>query len=230
MIRIIIADDQPIIRHGLRYVIALDSELKLVEEAVDGIDLIGKMEQQCCDVILMDIRMPRMDGVEATLQAKKKYPDVKVLILTTFEDEEYIFHALENGADGYLLKDSDPDDLIHAIKTIAKGGMLLHPRVTETVVSALRLNRGGMGAEESDVNPKETTENSGKRPEVLHELTSREFEIACMVMQGNTNREIASKVFVSEGTVKNHVTRILDKLGMENRKQLMVYMTKVMGN
>lgn len=230
MIKIIIADDQPIIRHGLQYVIGLDSELLLVEEAVDGIDLIDKIGQVACDVILMDIRMPRMDGVEATLLVKKKNPGVKVLILTTFEDEEYIFQALENGADGYLLKDSDPDELIRAIKIIANGGMLLHPKVTATVVAALRMNKSGVEAENRSKHPINETERVNKRPKGMQELTEREYEIACMVLQGETNREIAQQLYVSEGTVKNHITKILNKLGMENRKQLMVYMTKVMGN
>lgn len=211
MIKIIIADDQPIIRHGLQYVIGLDSELQLVDEAVDGRDLLDKIGQVSYDVILMDIQMPRMDGVEATLLVKKKNPQAKVLILTTFEDEDNILHALENGADGYLLKDSDPDEIIHAIKTIAKGGMLLHPKVTATVVSALRQNKS----------------IAQVKPEALQELTDREYEIACMVMQGHTNREIGGQLYVSEGTVKNHVTRILDKLQMDNRKQLIVYMTNV---
>lgn len=212
MIRIMIADDQPIIRHGLKYVLGLDPELELAGEAADGNDLLEQMKQTACDVVLMDIRMPDMDGVEATRQVKKLFPETKVLILTTFEDNEYIFRALEYGADGYLLKDADPDELIQAVKTIERGGMLLHPRIAETVRSALRSDRPV---------PEQQAE---QRPDKFMELTEREYEIACMVRQGYTNREIAEKVFVSEGTVKNHVTRILDKLELENRKQLIVYM------
>lgn len=229
MIRIIVADDQPIIRHGLRYVIGLDSELELVEEAVDGNDLLEKMRQVSCDLILMDIRMPHMDGVKATLQVKRDFPKTKVLILTTFEDEEYILRALEYGADGYLLKDADPDELIRVIKTIVQGDMFLHPKVTATVVSALKEEKNSTAREygcEKEVDMKQVDH----RPGTLMGLTDREYEIAYMIMQGNSNREIGLKLYVTEGTVKNHVTKILNKLELGNRKQLIVYMTKVIRN
>lgn len=226
MIRIMVADDQPIIRHGLRYVLELDIELKLVGEAENGIDLLEKLKETSCDVILMDIRMPLMDGVEATKQVKNNFPKMKVLILTTFEDEEYIFKALKNGADGYLLKDADPDELIHGIKSIVHGGMLLHPRVTAAVVSALgKAQNVSAGKEETFP---ESEEKNVKHLQ-LKNLTDRELEIAGLVMLGRTNREIAVELYLTEGTVKNHITKILDKLELDNRKQLMVYMTKVIG-
>lgn len=226
MIRIMVVDDQPIIRHGLRYVLELDIELKLVGEAENGKELLEKLKEDSCDVILMDIRMPKMDGVEATKQVKNSFPKIKVLILTTFEDEEYIFQALKNGADGYLLKDADPDEIINGIKSVVHGGMLFHPRVTAAVVSAL--GRAHNASDEKE----EVMPESGKKhvkPVQLKELTDRELEIADLVMHGSTNREIAMKLYLTEGTVKNHITKILDKLELDNRKQLMVYMTKVTG-
>lgn len=226
MIRVMIVDDQPIIRHGLRYVLELDSELELAGEAENGKDLLEKLKEDFCDVILMDIRMPMMDGVEATKQVKNKFPEVKVLILTTFEDEEYIFKALKNGADGYLLKDADPDEIIHGIKSIVQGGMLLHPRITAAVVSALEKAQNVQGENQESIHE---PVKEDIRPVQLMELTERETEIADLIMLGKTNREIGMELYLTEGTVKNHITKILDKLELENRKQLMVYMTKVTG-
>lgn len=224
MIRVMIVDDQPIIRHGLRYVLELDNELKLVGEAENGKDLLLKLKETTCDVILMDIRMPIMDGVEATKQVKSSFHNVKVLILTTFEDEEYIFEALKNGADGYLLKDADPDEIIHSIKSVLQGGMLLHPRVTAAVVSALGKTQDASAGNKELI---EEIPKKEEKPALLKELTERELEIANLVMLGRTNREIAAELYLTEGTVKNHITKILDKLELLNRKQLMVYMTKV---
>lgn len=216
MIQVIIADDQPIIRQGLKMILELDEDLRFAGEAGNGVELMELLNRTPCDVVLMDIRMPQMDGMEATLRVKNKFPKTKVLILTTFEDDEYIFHCLKNGADGYLLKDADPDEIIRAIGTVNSGNILLHPKITTKVVSAL--NAG------TSVSPKPPQEP----PELLL-LTAREREVAELVTQGKSNRDIAAALFVTEGTIKNHLTKVLDKLSLKSRNELIVYMTKVIG-
>lgn len=211
MIKVVIADDQPIIRHGLKFILEIDDDIELVGEAENGIVLLEVLKETDCDVILMDISMPKMDGVEATLKIKKMYPEIKVLILTTFEDNDYIFNGLRNGADGYLLKDADPDEIIRAIKTVNNGSVLLHPKVSAKIVSLIV--------------PKKNNKNS----EFEQILTTREKEVARLVAQGKTNKDVSNMLFISEGTVKNHITKILDKLELKNRNELTVYMTKVIG-
>lgn len=213
MIRVIIADDQPIIRKGLKLILELDEDMELVAEAESGKNLIEILTKITCDIILMDIRMPAMDGVEATLKIKEKFKNIKILILTTFEDDEYIFNGLRNGADGYLLKDANPDEIIRAIKTVCKGDTYLHPRIATKVVSALNTP--------PDREEKQRTE--------LSMLTTREKEVANLVAMGKGNREIGEELFITEGTVKNHVSKILDKLELRSRDEIIVYMTKVMG-
>lgn len=213
MIRVIIADDQPIIRKGLKLILELDEDVELVAEAESGKDLIEILTKITCDIILMDIRMPAMDGVEATLKIKEKFKNIKILILTTFEDDEYIFNGLRNGADGYLLKDANPDEIIRAIKTVCKGDTYLHPRIATKVVSALNTS--------PDREEKQGTE--------LYMLTTREKEVANLVAMGKGNREIGEELFITEGTVKNHVSKILDKLELRSRDEIIVYMTKVTG-
>lgn len=214
MINVVIADDQPIIRQGLKMILELDENIKFVGEVSNGMELMEILRRTPCDVILLDIRMPQMDGVEATLHVKNEFKGTKVLILTTFEDDSYIFNCLKNGADGYLLKDADPDEIIRAIHTVNDGNMLLHPKITMKVVSALNA-----GASTHPVPPEE--------PPELTLLTDREREVANLVAQGKSNRDIATILFVTEGTVKNHLTKVLDKLDLKNRSELIVYMTKV---
>ncbi|HEX3026901.1 MAG TPA: response regulator transcription factor [Clostridia bacterium] len=214
--QVVIADDQPIIRQGLKMILELDENLHFAGEAGTGVELMEFLNRTPCDVVLMDIRMPQMDGMEATLRVKNRFPKTKVLILTTFEDDEYIFHCLKNGADGYLLKDADPDEIIRAIYTVNSGNILLHPKITTKVVSAL--NAGAP-----------ITAAAGEEPPELLLLTAREREVAELVAQGKSNRDIAAVLFVAEGTVKNHLTKVLDKLSLKSRNELIVYMTKVTG-
>ena len=209
MITIALADDQEIIREGIKMILSLDIELNVLFEAGDGIELLDKMEDKQPDVILMDIRMPVLDGVAATKLIKEKYPEVRVIILTTFSDDEYIFEGLKNGADGYILKDSNSEDIIRAIKTAHAGNILLNPEVAAKVVRAL--NASGAG---------NIRQKSAER---LNLLTPRELDVAQLVANGKNNREICKKLFLSEGTVKNYVTRILEKLELSSRTELAVY-------
>lgn len=209
MIRVLIVDDQALIREGLSLMLGLYDEINIVGEASNGnecIDLLGKKE---VDVILMDIRMPVMDGVEATRIIKEKYPDIKIIILTTFNEDEYIFEGLNNGADGYILKDVTSKELVDSIKSVYEGNIMFHGEVAKTIAKAVK-NRNDIEEEKS----------------LLNRLTPREAEIARLIGEGKSNREISKILYITEGTVKNHVTKILDKLELRDRTQLALMIKK----
>lgn len=212
MIKVMIVDDQGLIRHGLKMILSLSDDIEVVTEAINGKDAIRKLEMIKTDIILMDIRMPEMDGVEATRIIKEKHPEVKIIVLTTFNEDEYIFEGLKNGADGYILKDVKSDEIIKAVKEVSKGNVLLQPEIATKVVKAFN----SMGSE------REMSNNQ----EELIDLTQREIEISKLVAQGKNNREISKTLFIAEGTVKNHLTRILSKLELRDRTQLAVYINK----
>ena len=201
MIKIMIADDQVIVREGLKKILSLDSELYVVCEAVDGYEAVTQMDRHDVDVILMDVRMPKMDGIEASKRIKEKYPHVKIIVLTTFNEDEYLFDGIKNGIDGYLLKDSDVNYVIRSIREVCHDKMVFDPGVTPKLVRAVR-------------DEQETS------PASLNCLTERELEIAKMIVNGLSNLEIANALFLSEGTVKNNVSRILRKLNLQRRTQL----------
>jgi DNA-binding NarL/FixJ family response regulator len=205
-----LADDQEIVREGIKMILSLDDEISITGEAGNGRELLGLIERDIPDVVLMDIRMPGLDGVEATKIIKQKYPEVRVIILTTFNEDEYIFKGLKNGADGYILKDSGSDDIIKAIKTAHHGNILLNPEVAAKVVRALNASDN-----------KEHRENNEKS---LGLLTPRELEVARLVAEGKNNREIGNQLFLTEGTVKNYVTRILEKLELTSRTEIAIYL------
>lgn len=210
MIKVLIVDDQSLIREGLSMMLSLYDEIFLVGEASNGkeaLDILGKSE---VDLVLMDIRMPVIDGVEATKIIKEKYPHVKILILTTFKEDEYIFEGLINGADGYLLKDISSEELVRAIETVYKGNVLLQPEVAKKIMGAL--------------NDKKAQKDNKK--DLLKELTKREYEIAILIGEGKSNKEISEILCITEGTVKNHITNILDKLNLKDRTQLALYISK----
>ncbi len=204
MIRVAIVDDQALLRSGFRMILEAEHDLTIVGEATNGAEAVDLMERAKPDVVLMDIRMPLMDGVEATrlITAEKNAP--KVIILTTFNLDEYIFAALENGASGFLLKDTPPDDLANAIRVVHEGDALLSPAVTRTVIAQhMRRPRGA-------VHPG------------LAELTERETEVLTEMAAGRSNAEIGAVLFVSPTTVKTHVGRVLSKLGVRDRTQAVV--------
>lgn len=212
MIKVMIVDDQGLIRDGLKMILSLSDDIEVIEEAVNGqeaIDILSSMEP---DIILMDIRMPIMNGVEATKIIKEKFPKVKILILTTFNEDEYIFQGLKNGADGYILKDVKSDEIINAIKEVNKGNVLLHPEIATKVVKAF-----------NSINNHNTIYDNKEIKRTLNDLTPREMEISKLVAQGKSNKEISKELFITEGTVKNHLTRILSKLELRDRTQLALY-------
>lgn len=208
MIKVLIVDDQKLIRESLSMMLSLYDSVDVIDGVENGkkaIEYLGKNE---VDLILMDIRMPGMDGVEATKVIKEKYPDVKIIILTTFNEDEYIFEGLKNGADGYLLKDISSEDLVKSIEAVYGGrNMLLQTDIARRMIDSID--------KEDDAFKSEI---KGK----FEDLTRREYEIAVLVGKGKSNKEISEELFIAEGTVKNHLTKILDKLDIRNRTQLAV--------
>lgn len=205
MIRILLAEDQKLVRQGLKMMIETDPEMKVTGEAGDGVEAIKLCETHMFDLVLMDIRMPRMDGLEATAQICKRWPKLKVLILTTFNDDDYALEALKRGASGYMLKDADAELLIRSIRSCMSGGLSLEEQVAAKIVPRL-------------------LRNAEKKPGVVDpSLTSRELDIIREVGKGRSNQEIADELNLSLGTVKNHMTTILDKLQLRDRTQLAIY-------
>jgi len=203
-IRLLIVDDQRLMREGLRTLLELEPDIQVVGEAGDGQDALQLYASLQPDVVLMDIRMPVMDGVEATRQLLQGFPQSRVIILTTFDDDAYVFDGLRAGALGYLLKDVSGDELAEAIRQVAGGGALIEPSVARKVLAEFARLPQPVGQAGSDL---------------PHALSERETEILKLLAQGASNRQIASQLFLAEGTVKNYISNILDKLGVEDRTQ-----------
>jgi DNA-binding NarL/FixJ family response regulator len=208
VIRVLVADDQTLVRAGFRVLVESAPDLEVVGEAGDGVEAVELAGQQLPDVVLMDIRMPRMDGLEATrrIVALDRAEGVRVLVLTTFDLDEYVYQALRAGASGFLLKDTRPADLLAAIRVVAAGDALLAPRVTRRLI------------EEFARRP----EPSPVTPAALAALTDREREVLALVARGLSNAEIAERLVVSGATAKTHVSRVLAKLGARDRAQLVM--------
>jgi DNA-binding NarL/FixJ family response regulator len=206
MIRVLVADDQALVRGGFKVLVESDPDCTVVAEAADGAEAIALAREHRPDVVLMDIRMPNVDGLEATrvILEDDHLVDTKVLVLTTFDLDEYVFNALRLGASGFLLKDTEPAELLAAVKIVAEGEALLAPSVTRRVIAEFA-NRP-----------------SGTDPSPLALLTDREREVLAHVGRGLTNAELADTLFVSVATVKTHVSRLMMKLGARDRAQLVV--------
>jgi|YNPBryantNP2012_1023418.scaffolds.fasta_scaffold03280_5 DNA-binding NarL/FixJ family response regulator len=205
-VRVLVVDDQRLVREGIASLLGLQEGIQVVGTAVDGQEAVEKATALAPDVILMDVRMPVMDGIAATALIRRALPDCRVLMLTTFDDEEYIIRSLQAGAMGYLLKDIPAGDLAQAIKLTYAGIFQLSPSVAGKLVGQLAA-RGK--AEPSSAPPAD--------------LTERELEVLRLLARGATNREIAEQLMVSEGTVKNHVSNILGRLGLRDRVQAAIY-------
>jgi DNA-binding NarL/FixJ family response regulator len=202
--RILIVDDQRLMREGLRTLLELEPDFDVAGEAGDGAAALEAFEASTPDIVLMDIRMPGMDGVEATRRLRARHPGARVIILTTFDDEAYVFEGLRAGAQGYLLKDLSGDELATAIRTVMAGGALIEPSVARKVF-----------AEFARLAPAARPLDAG----LAEPLTEREREVLRGVAQGLSNREIGQKLFLTEGTVKNYVTSVLQKIGARDRTQ-----------
>lgn len=206
-IRVLIADDQPLMREGLRLMLDLQPDLEVVGEAGTGEEAVRIASQIPVDVVLMDVQMPVMDGVQATREIKRRSSDVQVIILTTFDDDEYVFEGLRAGAAGYLLKDVSSSRLAEATRAAARGESFLQPSVAAKVVAEF--------ARLSGREPRRAAANA----QLAEPLSGRELQVLEHLSGGKTNREIAESVHLSEGTVKNYVTSILGKLGARDRTQ-----------
>ena len=219
-IRILIVDDQTLVREGLRKLLEMEPDFAVVDTAHDGEAAIAITERlstqrQPPDVILMDIRMPRMDGITATKAIKARWPDIHIVILTTFDDVELIHAGLHAGALGYLLKDATSEQLATTIRTAALGQALLQPAIASKVFAAL--SSGSASRLSSPQEPSQPSTLSSKTG--VEHLTEREREILTLVAKGASNRQIAEDLFLAEGTVKNHLSNILSKLGVRDRTQ-----------
>jgi DNA-binding NarL/FixJ family response regulator len=201
LVRVLIADDDDLMRAGLKAVLSSDPAIELVGEAADGRDAIEQVRALMPDVVLMDVRMPDLDGIAATRELSATVPGAKVLMLTTFEEDDYIFGGLAAGAAGFLLKRTSPEELIAAIHTVAAGDSLLSPSVTKRVITEM-------------TQAPRRDEGARKRLDVL---TPREQEVLALIGRGLSNGEIASELVVEESTVKTHVKRILQKLQLRDR-------------
>ncbi len=204
-IRVLIADDQALIRGGFRLILDAQDDIEVAGEAIDGRDALEQYRRLSPDVVVMDVRMPAMDGIEATRRLTSSEPPARVLILTTFDLDEYVYEALRAGASGFLLKDRPPEELVAAVRVVAEGEALLAPSVTRRLIHEFA----------SKPEPK------APAPE-LGELTEREHEVLVLMARGLSNAEIASELFLAHTTVKTHVGHVLQKLRLRDRAQAVV--------
>lgn len=219
MTTVLLVDDQALLRMGFRLVLDAEDDLEVVGEADDGRSAISQATALRPDVVLMDVRMPGMNGIEATERIVAELPESRVLILTTFDLDEYAFAALRAGASGFLLKNAEPTELVAAIRSVASGDAVISPRVTRRMLEIFSGHLPEAGAEPSGIDPR------------LEELTPREVEVLRAIAAGLSNSEIAAQLFLSEATVKTHVGRILAKLGVRDRVQavILAFETKLVG-
>ncbi|UXY36910.1 response regulator [Streptomyces albidocamelliae] len=207
-IRVLIADDQQMVRQGFTVLLNTKPDIEVIGQAVDGRDAIAKVGELTPDVVLMDIRMPELGGIEATRRVTVDHPGVRVLVLTTFDLDEYVYEALRAGAAGFLLKDASADQLAEAVRVVAAGDALLAPGITRRLIAEFsRLN----GTPRAPLKQR------------VGDLTERETEVLALIAQGLSNAEIAGRLVVAEQTVKTHVGRILVKLGLRDRTQAAVF-------
>jgi DNA-binding NarL/FixJ family response regulator len=208
VIRVLVADDQTLVRDGFRMILDEQEDIEVVGEASDGIEALSRARELRPDVVLMDVRMPGRDGLEATRELLRELPDTHVLILTTFDLNEYVYEAMCAGASGFLLKDVPRRQLIEGVRTVAAGDALLAPAITRRLVEQF---------------VKRPPASLRALPPQLETLTARELEVLKLVARGRTNGEIAEQLYVSEATVKTHVAHALAKLGLRDRVQVVVF-------
>jgi DNA-binding NarL/FixJ family response regulator len=213
-IRVLIADDQPVVRDGLAMLLGLIDDVEIVATAADGIEAVDRARTERPDIVLMDLRMPRLEGTEATRQILASLPDTRVLVLTTYPDDEFLFPALQAGARGYLTKDATAEEIEHAIRELIAGRTHLHPTVQQRLVSAVLDQTPPTPAGERTAAP---------APDLPDELTPREVEVLKLIAAGLSNSEIADRLVLSNATVKTHVNRIFYKTGARDRAQAVRY-------
>ncbi|KGR75743.1 response regulator [Ureibacillus sinduriensis] len=206
MIRVLIADDHHVVRRGLLFFLKTQKDIEVIGEAKNGIEAVELVDALQPDIVLMDLVMPDMDGIQATKKIKGKWPQVHILMLTSFSDKDHVLPAIEAGAAGYQLKDIEPDELVNSIRQIISGENIIHPAATTQLEETLR--------EEENL------------PHVKNALTPRERDVLAELTKGKSNREIASSLFVTEKTVKTHISNIFTKLEVQDRTQAALYAVK----
>jgi len=206
MIRVLIADDHHVVRRGLLFFLKTQKDIEVVGEAKNGLEAIKQVETLQPDIVLMDLVMPELDGIQATERIKKKWPNIHVLMLTSFSDKDHVLPALKAGAAGYQLKDIEPDELVESIRTIMRGEQPIHPEAT-TSIEKSRLEEENLA-------------------HILNPLTPREQDVLAELTKGKSNREIAASLYVTEKTVKTHISNIFTKLNVQDRTQAALYAVK----
>ncbi|MDN4493204.1 response regulator [Ureibacillus aquaedulcis] len=206
MIQVLIADDHHVVRRGLLFFLKTQKDIEVIGEAKNGIEAVELVETLQPDIVLMDLVMPDMDGIQATKKIKAKWPQVHILMLTSFSDKDHVLPAIEAGAAGYQLKDIEPDELVNSIRQIIRGENIIHPAATTQLEETLR--------EEENL------------PHVKNALTPRERDVLAELTKGKSNREIASSLFVTEKTIKTHISNIFTKLDVQDRTQAALYAVK----
>ena len=206
MIRVLVADDQAMVRAGFAALLDAQPDLEVVGQAENGAEAVALAASTAPDIVLMDVRMPVLDGIAATRRVLAETPGTRVVVLTTFDVDDYVLDAIRAGASGFLLKDSPPDDLVAAVRIVARGDALLAPSVTRRLIERLAVGPAQPPAS----------------PSALPELTQREREVLVEVAKGRSNQEIAAALVIAEQTVKTHVSRVLGKLGLRDRAQAVV--------
>jgi DNA-binding NarL/FixJ family response regulator len=207
LIKVVLADDQPLVRGGFRLILEAEPGVAVVGEAGDGEEAVAAARRLKPDIVLMDVQMPRVDGLEATRRiAQDRALHTRVLILTTFERDDYVFEALRAGASGFMLKNATPEDLIRAVRIVAGGEALLAPSITRRVIEDYASHS-----------------SPARRDDRLDDLTERELEVLCLLATGKSNSELAAHLYLGEGTIKTHVSHVLGKLGLRDRVQAVVF-------
>lgn len=210
MIKVMIADDQELIRQSLKIVLSTNSDIKVVDTVCNGKEVFNSIKKNNPDIILMDIRMPEMDGVQCTKFVKESYPNIKIIVLTTFDDDEYVFDALKYGASGYLLKGVSMNELIEGIRTVASGRAMLNPDIAMKVVRLFsEMAKDNLGIKVNDKN--------------VDAIVNAEWKVIQLVGRGMSNKEIAKELYLSEGTARNYISQILNKLDLRDRTQLAIW-------
>ncbi len=208
MIRVLIADDQTLVRDGFHMILDAQEDIEVVGEAADGVEAVAKARELHPHVVLMDVRMPNRDGLDATRELLRELPQIHVLILTTFDLNEYVYEAMKAGASGFMLKDAPRAQLLHGVRTVAAGDALLAPTITRRLIEQF---------------VRRPPASIRTLPAKLEELTARELEVLKLVARGRSNSEIAAELYVSEATVKTHVAHALHKLDLRDRVQAVVF-------
>ncbi|MST86217.1 response regulator transcription factor [Lactobacillus porci] len=210
MIKVLIADDQALIRDSIKIILEAAGKFEVTDTVGNGKEVLESIEHNQPDVILMDIRMPEMDGTVCTKYVKQRHPEIKVIILTTFDDDDFIFSALKYGASGYLLKGVEPKELYSAIETVYHGGAMINPNIAQKVFTLF--SKMAQSNYAIQVNDKDA-----------HDFSKHEWQVIQQVGLGLSNKEIAAKLYLSEGTVRNYISKILDKLNLRDRTQLAIW-------